>query len=368
VAIIVSKDGKNAKKIDRSEFGAEDYLQRYVYDNPESIPLYDIKEDIRLLVVSREFPTNSGPIDVLGFDRGGEIYCVETKLYKNPDKRLVVAQVLDYGASLWHSYPDFADFTAQIDKYVVSKNGVSLLQRIKEFFALQDEEAVALLENVRANLGNGRFKFVVLMDKLHDQLKDLVVFLNQNSRFDVYAVEIEFYRNGDQEILIPKLFGAQVKKEVAASSKGVRRKWDEQSFFADAERVLDSQCLMAVRTLYDFCKAKGVDIGWGTGSSRGSYSPRFKGIAQRSLFSVFSDGTLNLNFGWLNENKVEEGNRDKLAEYLRHIPDLAIPNDYRETWPSQDAKKWCPNVNAIIRTLEQLLIEETNTTAYEPAN
>jgi hypothetical protein len=160
----------------------------------------------------------------------------------------------------------------------------------------------------------------------------------------------------------------RVKKEVAASSKGVRRKWDEQSFFEDAERVVDSQGLMAVRMLYDFCRTKEADIGWGRGNSRGSYSPRFKGIAQRSLFTVFSDGTLNLNFGWLNENKVEEANRDKLAEYLRHIPDLAIPNDYRETYPSQDAKKWCPNVKAIIRMLEKLLIKETNTTAYEPAN
>jgi hypothetical protein len=76
------------------------------------------------------------------------------------------------------------------------------MQRIREFFALQDEEVAAFMENVRANLGNGRFKFVVLMDKLHDQLKDLVVFLNQNSRFDVYAVEIEFHRNGEQETLI----------------------------------------------------------------------------------------------------------------------------------------------------------------------
>jgi hypothetical protein len=49
----------------------------------------------------RAFPTNSGPIDALGINKDGEIYIIETKLYKNPDKRLVVAQVLDYGASLW---------------------------------------------------------------------------------------------------------------------------------------------------------------------------------------------------------------------------------------------------------------------------
>ena len=96
MAIIVSKGGKGAKKIEKSDFEVEDYLQQYVYDNPESIPLTDIKEGVRLLVLAREFPTQSGPIDVLGVDRDGEIYCIETKLYKNPDKRLVVAH-----AGLW---------------------------------------------------------------------------------------------------------------------------------------------------------------------------------------------------------------------------------------------------------------------------
>jgi len=99
--IIISQSGKNAQKVEQSKFEQEDHLQQYIYDNPESIPLYDIKEDIKLLILVREFPTQSGPIDALGVDADGSVYMVETKLYKNPDKRLVVAQVLDYGASLW---------------------------------------------------------------------------------------------------------------------------------------------------------------------------------------------------------------------------------------------------------------------------
>ena len=103
MAIIVTKQGKNAIKIDPSRFEQEDDLQTYIAQNPDSLPLYEIKEDIRLLILGREFPTNSGPIDAIGIDKDGEIYIVETKLYKNPDKRLVVAQVRDYGASLWRS-------------------------------------------------------------------------------------------------------------------------------------------------------------------------------------------------------------------------------------------------------------------------
>ena len=101
MSIIISKNGKEAKKIDEQEIEKERDLQVYIHSNPEAIPVYEIQEDKRLLVVAREFQTKSGPIDALAIDKDGDIYIVETKLYKNPDKRTVVAQALDYGAALW---------------------------------------------------------------------------------------------------------------------------------------------------------------------------------------------------------------------------------------------------------------------------
>ena len=117
MVIIVSKNGKNAKRIDQSNFDQEDFLQKYIYDNPDAIPMYEIEEDIRLLILAREFATASGPIDALGIDQKGNIYIIETKLYKNPDKRTVVAQVLDYGASLWRSSIDFTEFTTKLEQH-----------------------------------------------------------------------------------------------------------------------------------------------------------------------------------------------------------------------------------------------------------
>ncbi len=210
------KKWKNAKKIEKSDFEKEDYLQKFIYENPESIPLYDIKENIQLLVLCREFPTNSGPVDALGIDREGSIYLVETKLYKNPDKRLVVAQVLDYGASLWKNY-NFEDFISQINSFLNKKLNINLNQRIEEFFGLEEEEADVIIESISLNLKKGNFKFVVLMDKLHQQLKDLIIYLNQNSEFDIYAVEFDYYKYESYEIVIPKIYGSEVKKEVGTS-------------------------------------------------------------------------------------------------------------------------------------------------------
>jgi len=218
MAIIISENGKNAERIEESKFDLEDKLQQYIYDNPDAIPLYDIDEDTRLFIAAREFSTKSGPIDALGFDASGNIYVVETKLYKNPDKRTVVAQALDYGASLWRHAVDFDDFVYQLNTHCQNHFSKDFRESYAEFFELED--MTDNLNSIKSNLTDGSIKFVVLMDKLHDALKDLVVFVNQNSKFDLYAVELEYYRHKSFEIIIPKLYGAEVKKAVQSSNSG----------------------------------------------------------------------------------------------------------------------------------------------------
>ena len=353
MAIIISKNGKNAQKIDESAFTQEDYLQKYIYDNPESLPLYEIKEDIRLLIVSREFPTNSGPIDALGIDKDGEIYIIETKLYKNPDKRLVVAQVLDYGASLWRGYNDFNEFLRIIDNQISKKFNVSFNQKLKDFFGIMDEDVSTLVENIKMNLNDGNFRFVVLMDKLHSQLKDLIVFINQNSKFDIFGIELEYYKYQDYEIMIPKLFGSEVKKDL--TSTGTRKKWDEESFFEDAKDKLKESEVESIKILYEFSKDKADQVSWGTGATRGSFNPKFLKISIRSLYSVFSDGILQINFGWLDDSESTEKYRDDFKRKLEILKGISIPNDYQGKWIGVPVKKWAPRVDDFIKIVKDLV-------------
>ena len=137
MAIIISQNGKGAVKVNKIPFGLEENIQQYIYNNPESIPLYDIKEDIRLLILAREFSTLSGPIDAIGVDREGEIYLVETKLYKNPDKRTVVAQVLDYGASLWKTHTDFDSFLLQLNNSIQKAGGQTAREKNPSFLCFE---------------------------------------------------------------------------------------------------------------------------------------------------------------------------------------------------------------------------------------
>jgi len=222
MSIVITKNGKNAEIIDKTNFGMESKLQEYVCENPESIPLYEIKEDIRLLILAREFN------DMVGIDGDGEIYLIETKLYKNTDKRKVVAQVLDYGAALWAHYRNPDDFLSELASHITRDLGTTLRQRAQDFFGNTEEEATQVLETVGQNVVDGNYRFVVLMDTLDDRLKDLILFINQNSEFTIYAVELEYYKHKEFEIIIPKLFGSEVKKEIGRSRARPQIPTDEE--------------------------------------------------------------------------------------------------------------------------------------------
>lgn len=354
MAIIISKKGKNAEKVEESSFKHEDYLQKYIYDNPESIPLYDIETDIKLLILAREFPTKSGSIDALGIDKKGQIYVIETKLYKNPDKRLVVAQVLDYGASLWRNYNDFNEFIQILDKDISKRFNVNLNQRIKEFFKISDEELVVLMDNLRKNLDDGNFKFVVLMDHLQPALKDLIMFINQNSQFDIFAVELEYYKYKDYEIMIPKLFGSEVKKDIGISGSG-RREWDEDKFMSEISKNIKDAELKSIKKIYDFCK-QNTTIYWGSGSINGSFNAVIDKITpNRSIITIFSNGKLVLNFGWLNDSETSKKYRDLFGKLITEKTELKLQQDWKGHFPVYKINEWSKSTDKLIAVIDELI-------------
>lgn len=355
MAIIISKNGKNAKKIDKSAFEKEDYLQKYIYDNPDAVPLYDIKEDIKLLILAREFSTNSGPIDALGIDKEGEIYIIETKLYKNPDKRTVIAQALDYGSALWKNTDDFGEFINKIDRHVLRVFNISFNQKVKDFFGINDEDLNEIVNNIKNNLDEGNFHFVVLIDKLDDRLKNLILFVNQNSQFDIYAVELEYYKHEEFEIIIPRLYGTEVKKDIGVSSSR-RKEWNKESFFLAVEQNLEKSDAENMKKIYEGFEKISDKIRWGTGTTVGSYAPIINNLApNRSLLSVFSNGRLDIKFSWFSNDDKEKALRDKFKTLLdRYVPELKVPENFKDLELRLEPKEWIPYTDGILKAFEEL--------------
>jgi hypothetical protein len=359
VSIIVSRRGEPAKRLDRTVIQREEYLQSYIHDNPHALPLEELREDLRLSVLAREFPTESGPIDVLAVDDHGEVYLIETKLYKNPDKRQVLAQILDYGAALWSSAEDPDALLLRLEDLCDRQAKMSLREKLAADLLLDPDDVIDLLSNVRNRFEEGTYRFVVLMDRIHDRLKTLLRFVNENSRFDIFGVELDFYQDGDLEILMPRLYGAEVRKQVPKSGGG-RRKWDEALFFAEVEQNLAAEHVAAIRTVVDWAQAVADKIIWGTGAVRGSFNPRFHVVSTRSLFTVWSDGQLSTNYGWLRDEDAGALYIDRMAAELAKVAALRPLAETKQDFPALPVTEWAPAasefIGAVERTLERSLV------------
>jgi hypothetical protein len=360
MAIILARHGKPATRLERTVIQDESYLQRYIYENPDVLPLDQFEADVRPLVLLREFPTSSGPIDALAVDEDGNLYLIETKLYKNPDKRLVLAQVLDYGAALWKGYSDPDDFISRLDLLMQERTGKGLTPRITEFYGLEAQATSDFLENLKSTIASGRFRFVVLMDTIDDRLKHLIAYVNANSGFDVLGVSLDFYRHEDLDILIPTLHGAEAKKGVAASPGGTRQSWDEQRFFADASVRLLADHLQALRSLYEWAKENADDTPFGTGGKTGSFNPKFAAVCQKSVFTARSDGVLTLNFRWLTEPESAKAWRERFGQGLLR-DGFPIPPAFNERFVTLPATEWAPRLPEFLRILSTEVVNARGT-------
>lgn len=355
MSIIISKDGDKAKKISESRFANEDKLQNYIYDNPESIPLYEIDEDIKLLILAREVPTQSGPIDAIGIDIKGNVYIIETKLYKNPDKRLVVAQVLDYGAAISENADKTENLLDSINKKVNSYFNLTLNDKLSDFYNINIDSAESIIDSFENNILNGKLRFVVLMDLLQKRLKDLISFINRNSKFDIYGVELKYYQFDNFEITIPKIYGAEIKKEVSTKSAISNRKtWDEQSFFSELSLNVSNNHFETIKSLYNSIVDNDLNIKWGTGSVRGSFNPVIREVDAKSLFTIYTDGVLQLNYAWFIDSDFLLEFKAKYLRLLSEIFDLS--DDIEKTkYPKYQLSDWIDKNEKIDFIIKKLL-------------
>jgi hypothetical protein len=312
--LIISKNGSESKTIQHAIFPSEDYLQKYIRDNPNCLPIKETKGAAKFLPLAREFPTESGPIDVLGVDEKGEIYIVEVKLEKNADKRKVVSQALDYGASIWKSYEDYDDFISDIERCA----GKPVRDSLKEVFG--ENEVDGIISNIKESVRTGRINFVVVMDAIEDRLKQLISFLNENSNFSLFAVEFEYYNYENLEIIYPRTYGAEIKKD-RTTTRGAPKNWDEASFFEEAKSKLNLVDFERLRAFYEACVSI-LKIEWGKGAIYGTFQLKIDVDSKTmTLATVKSAAT-----GWMGLGKLLElgASPSAVKEFIRDLRSIGF--------------------------------------------
>ncbi len=222
----------------------------------------------------------------------------------------------------------------------------------------------AFFDRVHENLRQGQLRIGFFLDEAPIELRSVVDFLNrQMERSEVLLVEARQFGDGADRIVVPSLFGyteqaRMVKRSVTVTTRGERRRWDHQSFLADARAKLAPAELDAVVQLLDGASKLGCQVTWGTGKLDGSYNVKHSDLAQRSLFSVYSDSELHLNFGWPNETSREEQLRDRFKDLVSGRTGLRVPENYRERGGIPFAPRdWGSKSSALLKILEQLVAE-----------
>ncbi len=306
-------------------FRDEKELQDLLEATPEAIPLEDADpEAAPLTPIGREVGVESGAMDLLYADALGVLTVVETKLISNPQaRREVVAQVLDYASQMAKWSADDVESVARkygkrpdLYRWLVGP----AVEPVGEQEQLSPEDLRAALEE---NLRAGRIRMIVAVDGQNQALRDLVTFVNSNSNFDIFLLEVSAYADTAEqapEFLVPSLYGYAQKRPPPE-----KRFW---------EKVRQNRVpLEPVGQLLEFAKQEAGHVWWG----RGAVFPSFTfhaftpGRRRVSLFTVYSDGTVTLNFGWM-MTQVPEGVYRRYKEALHAVPGLEFADNVK--WPS----------------------------------
>lgn len=264
------KDGETFVTLEESDFSAERALQEALKNNPEVIPIADLALD-EVIVVGREVPLPVGAIDLLLVDARGRIIIVETKLSKNPElRRKVVAQVLDYGASLWKTVPTLKMFEEMVLRYWKSeacedarvKGAPSLREGVEPLFidmCGEDWEYGTFETALEDNLANGQHVFLIVATGLMDgMLRDLLQYANVCLDLPVFGVDIAMFKMAGRELIVPRgvRHTAEAKRGLSPSVVHTDR-----SAFLEA---CTSAAAPFFSRLLDEAEAKGLIVYWGT--------------------------------------------------------------------------------------------------------
>jgi hypothetical protein len=217
--VLVRHDGQEHLLLE-SAFPTEANLHDAFANHPELFPTEELNCG-QVLVAGREVKFESGKADLVCLDEGGQIIIVEFKKgIENPDSRHVVAQMLDYGAHLWKmSFDDFETTIAlpYLQKHWKSSSPVpsSLREAALLTFDLESNEGGVekFASELTRHLSDGSFLYIVVARTFPSGLGKVLAYLGEVSRVQAAAVAVDYFQEGDRQILVPRVV-------VAASGEG----------------------------------------------------------------------------------------------------------------------------------------------------
>ncbi len=256
VVLMIRKPGGAWHMPPITAYPNEEALKMLLAQSPELLP---VEQGGKMVVATEVAVPDIGYIDLVGVDPDGNITLVECKLGSNTEiKRKVVGQIFAYAAGLWKmSYEGF-------DQAFAAKHGAPLARAMADLDPeAWDEENFRL--NVADNLARGRFRLIIAVDKITDELRQIVLYLNQHTVAEVQfmALELGYIADEGVEIVLPTTYGEEsIQEKVATEAQ--TRKWNEASMFEALAARCTPPVVQVMRALYDFARERQAELRFGT--------------------------------------------------------------------------------------------------------
>jgi hypothetical protein len=318
---ILQLDGAKVSVSVERRLDSERELHGAVAAHPEVLPSEDLGLG-PLVALGTELDFGAGPLDLLAADPLGRLVIVEFKRgTENPDVRKVVAQVLDYGASLWRtSYDDVAARCAGTDQPALPDLATIAAAGFERLDVSIDPDAFQA--GVEAVLDSGEFVFLYVGRDLDERTRRIMTYLAEGPRMRFFAVEVDYFRAGDgpAAVLVPRT--AFVPSWVAEPSP--------PQGSSTVTLATASPAFQRIVSLMDaFAAERGLRV---TTSKRGrNYQPPRapEGAKNPSGIAIYAGGRAEFNLVIFREL----GRDDLVDDMLERIADLTGVKPTATQWP-----------------------------------
>jgi len=315
--VLIRRAGDQSwKSPDIKAYADEEALEALLFSSPQLLPGVGDSS----LVMARQVQTGAGPIDLVGVGLDGLIVLVECKLRGNPEiRRAVVGQLFAYASALWSTpYPEF-------ERAIAARLSESLEAAAQALAGSDAWDAEAFRANVGRNLKDGRFRLVIAVDSITDELRRTIEYLNEHTiaEVEVAALEIVYVADGGVEMVVPKTYGLELARSKTQGGEPV----GEDELFAALQKACSPAGVEAVRRLYEWVEPHGGNFAWGLGiaypSTNAWFSIEGHRVCTWSCYARSAAPTWDVDFEYLSNKGVTAERMRAFADELRTIPGVS---------------------------------------------
>ena len=333
-SIYVIGNNNQLEKMEQQEFESESVLQSLIEKHPYILPGEQINPEVprKWLLVYKEMGIpaiqdggSQWSLDLLLLDQDSIPTFVEVKRssdYRN--RRLVVAQMLDYAANAVEYWP--LEFIKE--SYTTNKSITNCLENIGIPFEGQDY----YWNTVESNLKSGRIRLIFVADSIPQSLLRIIEFLdNQMPIVEVIGAEVKQFKSssGNFTALVSRLTGGEFQSSKTIASHG--RIWTEEKFINRAAETNPPESLDVFRRLIRGFSENGFAIRWGAGKVFPSCNICYTSEYKRDLFSVYTQKNISVQINFKDIGSAKH--KKKLKNLIESVGVVSLRGDF-DKYPS----------------------------------